>query len=141
VALFNAGVSVLNQTIWNGSKILINVSSSLMNAIPQAISNYTKCVSSSKSIFSFFIAIPSCGVAAVTKQFAAFANTTNAQIRSAQKIFNQLLSPSSTNSTVHTIPQMANLAAQIMTSAGGELAAVSAQTMLCIEQALNSTFG
>lgn len=87
-----------------------------------------------------FFQLPSCGVAAATQQFAAFTNTTSAQIKSAQQIFTQLLSPSSLNSTVHTIPQMAGLAANMSASVAAQLAAVSEQTLECIAQVLNSTF-
>ena len=139
MALFKAGASILNETIVNGSKILRNVASNLTSAIPQAISNYTTCVRSYKGFFSF-IGIGTCAATVGTKQFAVFANTTTAQIQSAQRIFSQLLSPSSVNSTVHTLPQMAELTAQIFTSVAAKIAALNEQTWECLAQALNATF-
>lgn len=140
MALFRAGASIVNETFQNGSKILTSVSTSLQNAIPQAISNYTKCVSSNRDLFSFFIAIPTCGVTQVEAQFAGFAKTVNAQIQSSQQIFNHLLSPSSINSTVHTLPQMADLAAHMFSSLASQLTGIDEQTMRCIAQAMNPTF-
>jgi hypothetical protein len=140
VALFRAGASIVNETFQNGSQILTSVSSSLQNAIPQAISNYTKCLSSNTGLFPFFMGIATCGASQVAAQFAGFANTVNAQIQSSQKIFSQLLSPSSINSTVHTIPQMADLAAQMFSSLASQLMGIDAQTMQCIAQAMNPTY-
>jgi hypothetical protein len=140
VATFVAGISILNETIRNSSKILINVSISLQNAIPQAFSNFTTCVSNNRGLFSSFFAIPSCVAKVATNQFAAFANTISTQIQSAQKILNQLLKPSSINSTVHTLPQMADLAANAFSTVGAQIAAINEQALQCIAQVLNSTF-
>lgn len=139
MALFKAGASIINQTIHNGTKILTAAATSLSTAIPQAISNYTKCVSSYKGLTSF-IGFGVCVATVGAKQFAVFANTTNTQVQAAQRIFNQLLSPSSVNSTVHTLPQMAEMATQIFASVAAKIAAATAQAVACVAQTMNATF-
>jgi hypothetical protein len=63
--------------------------------------------------------------------FVAFANRTNEQTQRALLTF---------DSTVHTLPQMAAYAAQILFSAVAQMAAISEQAMQCMMQTVNSTF-
>ena len=150
--LFKAGASILNETIRNGSYILGNVSSAIANAIPQAIANYSACLSSGgggggggggffaifTSLASSFISPATCAARVAGQQFSLFANTTNTQIQSAMQIFNQTLSPSDMNSSIHTIPQMAALSANLSASFAAEVVAIGLQAMACAAQTAGS---
>jgi len=84
-------------------------------------------------------AIPSCSARVGALGFTAFANTTTASIQGAQRIFTQLMSPSSINSSIHTLTQMANLGTDLSLRAANDLAAAGAQAMACAAQILNAT--
>jgi hypothetical protein len=139
VTLFRAGISIVNETIRNGTQILANATRSVATAIPQAVSNYTACLGSGRGLFSMFTGFFTCSISTATQQFGVFLNTTNTTIQATQKMFTQLLSPSPINSTVHTLPQMAALAGNLSVSVAGQLAAATAQAIACIAQILNST--
>jgi hypothetical protein len=147
VALFKAGVSILNETIRNSSMILINVSISIQNATQQAMSNLTACISSSSSSsrnsgFGFFFSAPlamfTCTTTVIPQQFSAFISRMKTQIQSVLQIFSQLSSPSSLNSTVHTLPQMFGLGANLTASIAAQIAAIGAQAMECVAEGMSS---
>jgi len=150
VALFKTGVSILNETIRNSSMIITNISNSMQNAAQQAMSNYTACLSSGSSssngglfsiffsLFTSFVSPATCASKVTTQLIPAFINTTTTQIQNATQIFSQLLSPSSLNSSVHTLPQMAGLGANLTASFAAQIVDIGAQAMKCMAQGFSS---
>jgi len=154
VALFKAGVSILNETIRNSSMILINASISIQNAAQQAMSSFTNCLSSRSSssssgssgsiISSLFLIIdpivsaPICAAKVTTQLIPAFVTTASTQIQSAMQILNQLLSPSSLNSSIRTLPQVAGLGANLTLRFAAKIATILQQAMQCMTQGFSS---
>jgi hypothetical protein len=141
VRLFRAGVSVLNQTIQNATRILANTSVSLASATAQAFSNFTACVASGRGgfIFGIITAPVSCAFTVVPQQISAYVNTTRTNIQATGQMFSQLLSPSDVDSPVPSIPQMAVMAGRASATFAADLAVLGNQTIQCIAQAMNTT--
>jgi hypothetical protein len=124
----------VNETIRNGSKILANVSKSLMTTTSKSFLNFTNCFGGSRrgNIFSIFPNMFQCAMNQAQKSMIAYADTTRTHIQNVTQNFNQLLKYSPPNSTVHTIPQMAELGSRLASSLPVQLAALGAQAASCM---------